>query len=200
MVYSIDEEEKEIHRLSTLTNGYSATFLTEDGLYEVLMQSRKPIAKEFKKKVKEILKSVRKNGMYAVDELLDNPDLLIATATRLKEERAARIEVEKKVQIMEPKAEFYDDVAGSKDAISIGEVAKVLGIKGLGRNNLFQLLRDKKVLQNNNQPYQAYVDRGYFRVIEQSFITPDGDTKISIKTLVYQKGLDYIRKIAKGEK
>ena len=52
MVASVDEEEKEVHRISTLTNGYSATFLTEDGLYEVLMQSRKPIAKAFKKEVK----------------------------------------------------------------------------------------------------------------------------------------------------
>lgn len=62
MVNMIDEEEKQIHQLSTLTNGYSATFLTEDGLYEVLMLSRKPIAREFKKQVKLILKQIRETG------------------------------------------------------------------------------------------------------------------------------------------
>ena len=62
----------------------------------------------------EVLPCIRKTGMYATDELLDNPDLLIAAATKLKEERAARLEAENKVKILEPKAQFYDDVAGSK--------------------------------------------------------------------------------------
>ena len=174
----------------------SPVVINESGLYSLILGSKLPTAKKFKKWVtSEVLPSIRKHGMYATDELLDNPDLLIAAATRLKEERQARLEAEKKVQVMKPKADFYDDVAGSKDAISIAEVAKVLGIRGLGRNNLFQLLRDKKILQANNQPYQSYVDRGYFRVLEQKWQTPEGVTKISIKTLVYQKGLDYIRKI-----
>ena len=111
------------------------------------------------------------------------------------EEEKERLEAENRIMI--PKAEFYDDVAGSKDAISIGEVAKMLGIRKLGRNKLFQLLRDKKILQPNNQPYQQFVDKGYFRVIEQRWTTENGETKINIKTLVYQKGLDYIRRIIK---
>jgi len=96
--------------------------------------------------------------------------------------------------IMAPKAEFFDAVADSKDAIAIGEAAKVLDM-GIGRNKLFEFLRKKKVLMHNNQPYQAFVDRGYFRMIEQKYQTPEGETKISIKTLVYQKGLDYIRRL-----
>ena len=66
-------------------------FLTEEGWYEVLMQSRKPIAKEFKKQVKQILKEIRKHGMYATNELLDNPDLLIQVTTKLKEEREKKV-------------------------------------------------------------------------------------------------------------
>lgn len=99
MLSSIDEEEK-----TTLTISYNGNmttnqlFLTEDGLYEVLMQSRKPIAKEFKKKVKEILKSVRKNGAYMTNEVIEktltDPDFLIQLATQLKEERNARLKVE----------------------------------------------------------------------------------------------------------
>jgi len=68
---------------------------------------------------------------------------------------------------------------------------------GIGRNRLFEILRDKRILMNDNKPYQTYIDRGYFRVIEQKYTKPDGSTNINIKTLVYQRGLDYIRKILK---
>lgn len=103
------------------------------------------------------------------------------------------------IEEQKPKAEFYDDVAGSSDAIAMGEVAKVLKIKGYGRNNLFEFLRNKKVLQRNNQPYQKYIDLGYFRVVETKFNKPNGDIGINIKTLVYQKGLEYIRKLVLKE-
>lgn len=96
--------------------------------------------------------------------------------------------------IMKPKADFYDQVTGSKDSIDMASVAKILKIKNVGRNKLFELLRDMKILQQNNQPYQSFVDRGYFRIIEQKFLKPNGDTSINIKTVVYQKGLDFIRK------
>jgi len=107
-------------------------------------------------------------------------------------------EKEKQIALMKPKADFYDAVAGSKDAIEIGKAAKVLNM-GLGRNKLFKFLRDKKILQADNIPYQEYIDRGYFRTIEQKWTTPTGETKINIKTLVYQKGLDYIRKLLQKE-
>jgi len=81
----------------------------------------------------------------------------------------------------------------------MAHVAKVLGIRGLGRNNLFQLLREKKVLMKDNTPYQEFVDRGYFRTIEQKYQKPDGETCISIKTLVYQRGLDFIRRIVQDK-
>lgn len=97
-----------------------------------------------------------------------------------------------------PKIEFYDDVASSKTAIPMDQVAKVLEINGIGRNKLFEILRNKKILQTNNIPYQTYVDRGYFRVIESKYTKPSGETCISIKTLVYQKGVEYIRKLLKS--
>jgi len=142
----------------------------------------------------EVLPCIRKTGMYATEELLDNPDLLIAAAVKLKEERAARLEAENKVKLLEPKGQFYDDVAGSKGSVEMGHVAKVLGIRGMGRNNLFSLLRDKKIFDRNNIPYQQYVDLGYFRVLEQKYSVPNGETKINIKTMVFQKGIDFIRK------
>lgn len=107
-------------------------------------------------------------------------------------------EQDKKIQELLPKAEFYDAVAGSKDAIDIGSAAKVLDM-GIGRNKLFEILRNKGVLMSNNIPYQKYIDCGYFRTIEQKYSKPDGTVCINIKTLVYQKGLDFIRKLLKED-
>lgn len=95
--------------------------------------------------------------------------------------------------IMKPKAAFYDRVTDSRDAIQIGDAAKVLNM-GVGRNQLFEFLRGIKVLMADNMPYQKYINRGYFRVIEQEYEKPSGETGVSTKTLVYQKGLDFIRK------
>lgn len=94
-----------------------------------------------------------------------------------------------------PKINFYNQVTDSKDAVDMASAAKVLNLKGIGRNKLFQILRDNKVLQENNQPYQSQIDAGRFRVIESKFTKPNGDTHINIKTVVYQKGLDYILKL-----
>lgn len=103
-------------------------------------------------------------------------------------------QLEKQLTEAQPKIAFHDAVTGSKDTIDIGEAAKVLAIPGLGRNKLFEVLRIKGVLMLNNQPYQKYVDAGYFRTIESSYTTPDGSTHVNIKTVVYQKGLDFIRR------
>lgn len=79
-----------------------------------------------------------------------------------------------------------------KELIATGNVS--LNIQGIGRNNLFKFLRCNKILMDSNLPYQEYIDRGYFRVIEQKYSGKDGMPKISYKTLVYQRGLDFIRK------
>jgi anti-repressor protein len=110
------------------------------------------------------------------------------------EEEKERLQIENKEMI--PKAEFYDDVTGSNDCIDMATVAKTLNL-GIGRNKLFEILRSKKVLQKNNKPYQKYVDSGWFRLIESRYNKPNGDTCINIKTVVFQKGVDGIRKIIK---
>jgi len=91
MLQAIDDDEKELHQIGTLNNAYSAWFLTEYGVYEVLMQSRKPIAKQFKKEVKTVLKSIRKYGVYMTSETLEqvilNPDTVIQLVETLKQQK-----------------------------------------------------------------------------------------------------------------
>jgi len=103
-------------------------------------------------------------------------------------------EYEKKIEVMTPKADFYDTVTQSEDTFDMATVVKTLNL-GVGRNELYQLLRDKRILMATNAPYQEYVDRGYFKIVEMPFTTPDGKPHIGVKTVVYQKGVDYIRKV-----
>lgn len=95
----------------------------------------------------------------------------------------------------QPKVDFYDQVVACQDAISIRAASKLLNIEGLGQIKLFSFLRQQKVLLTNNQPYQEYIDRGWFRVVESQWQEPNGNKHIYLQTLVYQKGIDGIRRL-----
>ena len=123
-----------------------------------------------------------------------------AEALRLAAEQQERIEAQQKlIDVQKPKAEFYDEVVDSKDAIDMKAVAKVLNM-GMGRTKLFEFLRNNKILMHNNQPYQKYVDMGWFRLVESRYTKPNGDIRINLKTVVFQKGVDAIRKLIKQKR
>lgn len=117
---------------------------------------------------------------------------IIASAMAILQARNE--ELKKQNEKLLPAANFAYQLCSSKDTIEIGECAKVLN-KNIGRNRLFEFLRNNNVLQSNNIPYQKYIDAGYFRVIESKYVTPNGETKISLKTVVFQKGVAYINKL-----
>lgn len=183
--------------------------IPERDVYRLVMRSKLPAAEEFEDwVVGEVLPTIRKTGGYVdnaagfvnsyFSDMADDAKIIMIQI--LDSRKRLLLEKDKLLSVQEkllPKAEFYDDVAGSKSAIEMSKVAKVLDIKGMGRTNLFQFLRDQKVLRKDNEPYQDMIDRGYFRTIEQKWQKPNGDIYINIKTLVYQKGLDYIRKLIK---
>ncbi len=153
MLSNIETEEKELIQIGTLNNAYSAWFLTEDGLYEVLMQSRKPIAKQFKKEVKKILKEIRKTGGYihTTEDMSDDEIMARAlqVAQKTIEKKSREIEEKDKViQLQQPKVLFADAVASSDDSILIGELAKLLKQNGIntGEKRLFAWLRDNGYL------------------------------------------------------
>ncbi len=204
MLNGIDKTEKIVIKIPSnnllvgLQSNTEYTFLTEEGLYEVLMQSRKPIAKEFKKKVKEILKDVRKYGMYATDELLDNPDLIIKMATRLKEEKAKNKELEDKMKEDKPKVLFADAVATSQSSILVGDLAKILKQNGIetGQKRLFSKLRDEGYLikQNGmsyNMPTQKSMELELFEIKETAVTHSDGHISINKTVKVTGKGQQY---------
>lgn len=131
--------------------------------------------------------------LIKVEEAWNTPELVIARALQ----KANDLIVAQRTRLAElkPKADFFDAVASSKTAISMRQVAAALNLPGWGRNKLFAFLRDQAILDDNNLPYRDYQDRGYFRVIEQKWGDTSGGVHVTLTTLVYQSGVDYIRRL-----
>lgn len=190
MLQSIDEDEKLRETIFTSGQNREMWFLTEDGLYEVLMQSRKPIAKQFKKEVKKILKQIRQTGGYIPIDADMNEDEIMAKALLI-----AQSTIEKKSKIiksLQPKAKGYDTFLDTKGDMDFHEFVKSSKIS-LGRNKFMEKLRDEKILMSDysrkNIPYQSYIDREYFKVIQ----VVKGEYSTN-KTLVTKKGADWLLK------
>lgn len=219
MVGTVDEEEKHLRTIFVDGRNYEMWLLTEDGLYEVLFQSRKPIAKEFKKGVKEILKTIRKTGGYIATKQDDTPEeimaraLTIAQATLAKrEERLKQLEAQNeqqqkqieqkdtKITNLQPKADFADAAFKSEGKVDIGQAAKILNL-GFGRNTLFKKLKEAGVFFNDrNEPKQKYIDAGYFEMTLLPPIHRDSHPDILYqKVLCKPKGLAYINYLFGGK-
>ena len=128
-----------------------------------------------------------------VQKFISDPDNVIAAYQKSLSKKEAQI------ADLIPKAEFFEMAMGSDRLTEMAAVAKILNFREMGRNRLFEYLRDRNVLRDNNEPYQRYVDSGCFKVIEQTVKT-GSYTIINNKTMVTQKGLDYIRKLLKEDK
>ena len=137
----------------------------------------------------EELEMEKKGGGFLIPQTFSEA-LMLAAKQQEKIEEQQRLIAENK-----PKAEFFDAVTDSKDAIEMKAVSNVLNFKNIGRNKLFDILRCNKILTERNLPMQRYIDCGYFRTIEQKYSKPNGDICINIKTVVYQTGVAFIRKV-----
>lgn len=193
MLRGVDEDEKLVSTILSSGQNRQVSMLTENGLYEVLMQSRKPIAKSFKKGIKEMLKSVRKHGMYATpsttEEILNNPDVMISLLQNLKNERAQKEALQIANNKLNAKTKFIDIVFNSDTLLSFEQAAKVLGLP-YGRNTLVKKLKELGILfKNKTSPKQNYVGRGFFRVKED--FKPEIN-KVFAQTFITQKGLAFI--------
>lgn len=194
MLNMIDNEEKLIGTLFVSGQNRNVWFVTEDGLYEILMQSRKPIAKRFKKGVKEILKDVRKHGAYmtpaTLEKALLNPEFLIKVATELKAEKDRRKALETKIEKDKPLVDFAEHIQTSEDCISMNDMAKLAAKNGIkiGRNRLFEFLRGKKILDYKNVPYQRYIESQPWFEVKESTYYAYGVPKLQMVTKVTPKG------------
>lgn len=162
--------------------------VNEPGLYALVLGSRKPEAKAFKRWIThEVIPTIRKHGAYMtpekVEEILLNPDTIIKLATDLKEERERTAILNAKIKADKPYTEFGAAIAANSDAILVRDFAKLLhndGIK-MGEKRLYKWLRENGFLMQTapTKPYQKYVDMGWFRVDERSISTVQGQMIVS---------------------
>ena len=182
----LDADEKMTVSLTDTHSGQrggaqSLSFVSESGLYSLVLGSRKPQAHAFKRWVThDVIPAIRKTGGYVANDNLfidtylpfvdDNTKLLFKNTLGVIRKLNKRIEQEK------PLVGFAKQVGNSKNTIDIGQLAKLAQDEHIkiGRNRLFDWLRNKKILDHKNLPYQQYIDRGYFEVIEVPRDTPYG--------------------------
>ena len=162
---NLDEEEY----LTTRYNNTSATFITEDGLYEVLMQSRKPIAKAFKKEVKKVLKQIRQTGGYVSnDDMFINTYLPFADDTTKAMFKSTLETVRKQNELIQRQQKTLNTFEAAEDSILVRQLAKVMSKQGItiGEKELWKKLREWKLVNSKNEPYQRYIDMGIFEIKE----------------------------------
>lgn len=201
----VDAEDK----TSTLIQGSGSNYksktilINESGLYSLILSSKLPNAKKFKRWVtSEVLPSIRRHGAYMTEEALEKaitePDFLIRLATQLKEEKAKRLEAEKQVEAAKPKVLFADAVSASHTSILVGELAKILRGNGveIGQRRLFAWLREygyliKRQGTDYNMPTQMAMELGLFEIKEGSYVNGSGANIITKTPKVTGKGQTY---------
>lgn len=195
----VDEEDKTVNDSFTV-NGTPVALINESGLYSLVLSSKLPSAKKFRRWVtSEVLPSIRKHGAYMTPETLEaailNPDYLIKVATALKQETEKRKALESKVQADAPKVLFADSVAASSSTVLVGELAKIMRQNGvdMGERRLFRWMRDNGYLikrngTDYNMPTQSSMEQGLFRIKETVINHSDGHTSVSKTPKVTGKG------------
>lgn len=202
-VSRLDEDERESVLVDTLGGSQQVTAINEPGLYSLVLRSRKPEAKDFKRWIThEVIPSIRKHGAYMTDQTLEqaltSPDFLIKLATNLKEEQIKRLEAEQKVIEQKPKVLFANAVETSKSSILIGELAKLLKQNGveIGQKRLFEWLREngyliKRMGDEYNNPTQKSMELGLFEIKKNAITNPDGSVRVTRTSKVTGKGQIY---------
>ena len=197
----VDDEDKQSVMLPNSQNGNSVgkfTVINESGFYSLVLASKLPGAKRFKRWVtSEVLPTIRKTGGYVANE-----DMFVETYLPFADDAVKNLfklqcqvinQLNDRIRRDEPKVRFADHVSDTVNLIDMNEMAKLCADHGIriGRTRLFAWLRSKGILMAGNLPYQEYIERGYFRVKESVF-EMHGEIKTYQQTLVTGKGQQYI--------
>lgn len=193
----VDPEDRTVNESFTV-NGTMATLINESGFYSLVLSSKLPTAKKFKRWVTaEILPTIRKTGGYVANE-----DVFVETYLPFADEPIKQLfriqcrvinQLNERIRKDEPKVKFADHVGDSTNVIDVNRMAKLCADHGIriGRNRLFAWLRSRGILMGGNIPYQEYIENGYFRV-KESVYESNGQTRTYQQTFVTGKGQQYI--------
>lgn len=202
----LDADEKGVASTDTLGGKQEMTIINEPGLYSLVLGSRKPEAKEFKRWIThEVIPSIRKHGMYATDELLADPDFAIRVFEELKAEREAKkaLEAQNAIQTqriaeLEPKATYYDEVLKCRDALPTSIIAKDYGWSAKKLNKFLHEQGVQYKLQGTWLLYSKYADKGYTKSETYPYEGSTGNYHTAINTKWTQAGRLFIYNLMKN--
>lgn len=192
----LDSDERGSLKVDTLGGKQEMATVNEYGLYSLVLSSRKPEAKEFKRWIThDVIPQIRKTGQYIADIPKTLPDALRAYANEVEEHNKAKALIEEQ----KPKVLFADSVAASHTSILVGDLAKLLhqnGVKNMGQKRLFNWLRENSYLikrkgSDYNSPTQKAMEMGLFQIKETVVSHADGHTSVNKTTKVTGKGQQY---------
>lgn len=202
----IDDEDKLTSQIATAGQNRNVIVINESGLYSLILSSRLPTAKKFKRWVtSEVLPSIRKHGMYATDELIANPDIAIAAFQALKEEREQRqllqFECNKQKQIigeLKPKADYTDIILQSKSLVTVTQIAKDYGMSGTAMNEMLHRYGVQYKQSGQWLLYSKYHNNGFTHSETVTITHSDGRTGTVMNTKWTQKGRLFIYNLLKS--
>lgn len=196
LIDHVDDEDKGVTKCDTLGGNQNLNIINESGLYSLILSSKMPNTKKFKRWVtSEVLPSIRKTGMYATDELLNNPDLAIKAFTALKEVKEKNKQLETTVAIkdqqiseLKPRADYTDSILQNKGLVTITQIAKDYGMTGTQLNKKLHELKVQYKQSGQWLLYQGFQDKGYTHSETINITRGDGRKDIKMETKWTQKG------------
>ena len=203
LIDHVDDEDKLNNETLSSLGQRGGWLINESGLYSLILSSKLPTAKKFKRWVtSDVLPAIRKTGSYSIQNKPDSYTIEdpAARARRWAEEYEEKKALEAKIEEQKPLVEYAEHIQASKDVIDMKSMAKLASKNGIkiGRNKLFSFLRDRKILDRENIPYANYMDKEWFQVVESPYTFNNGDVKIIRTTLVSPKGqIGIIRQLKK---
>ena len=203
LIDHVDDEDKLNNETLSSLGQRGGWLINESGLYSLILSSKLPTAKKFKRWVtSDVLPAIRKTGSYSIQSKPDSYTIEdpAARARRWAEEYEEKKALEAKIEEQKPLVEYAEHIQASKDVIDMKSMAKLASKNGIkiGRNKLFSFLRDRKILDRENIPYANYMDKEWFQVVESPYTFNNGDVKIIRTTLVSPKGqIGIIRQLKK---
>lgn len=185
----VDDEDKLTRRFTDSGQPRRMYVINESGLYSLIIASKLPSAKKFKRWVTvEVLPAIRKHGLYAVDEVLSNPDMLINALTKLKEERQKRLMAEQQVNELKPSADYCDLILENKSLVTITQIAKDYGMSGKAMNALLNKLKVQYKQGQTWLLYSKYQKTGWTQSNTVVVKDKNGKEKAILNTKWTQKG------------
>lgn len=203
LIDHVDDEDKLNNETLSSLGQRGGWLINESGLYSLILSSKLPNAKKFKRWVtSDVLPAIRKTGSYSIQSKPDSYTIEdpAARARRWAEEYEEKKALEAKIEEQKPLVEYAEHIQASKDVIDMKSMAKLASKNGIkiGRNKLFSFLRDRKILDRENIPYANYMDKEWFQVVESPYTFNNGDVKIIRTTLVSPKGqIGIVRQLRK---